>query len=51
MPAPEIERAVEALTSLWDGGSLYDNPQWDGLSPSLLSVLAWIIDEWEPGET
>ena len=42
----EIEKAVNALVEHWEG----EESHWEDLSPVLLTVLAWIIDEWVPGE-
>tara|TARA_R110000824_G_scaffold373638_5_gene564034 strand:- start:468 stop:617 length:150 start_codon:yes stop_codon:yes gene_type:complete len=42
----EIEEAVNALVDHWEG----EEAHWGSLNPILLTVLAWILDEWVPGE-
>lgn len=45
----EIEAAVNALFNHWENPAR-ESSNWEGHSPVLLTVLAWILDEWVPAE-
>ncbi len=45
----EVEAAVNALMTHWENPTIGIS-HWEGHSPVLLTVLAWILDEWVPAE-